>query len=438
MHRFTSAAIVALIAGGASAGPDVICGELTGVNNYGEINGIRAYSIGTTSCNIGDEPADWIAETPRHPVISATIWKYDFESERLRQIGLTQLKHSFAALQNSACDPCSGGFTFDALLPGCSDPYTAGLNADQRDLGPRAEVNAYTGEFPYPFTGINQTGNAVFKRIQVPQSEIEDSTANFYAEGSYTLQDDFEAGTQMNNASYSAFSINQSTFSASTPGQTFRETPAIYAWQAEDPSVQITEVDVPNDGRLIVASNVTDLGDGTYRYDYGVYNQNSDKSVASFSVPTNSDASGFFFHDVSYHGPFDNNVKDTDWDQTSDSSSLSWSTDTFDQDQWANAIRWGTMYNFSFETDSPPVQGDVTLGTFKGGETVTTGAFVPEMQAQGCPIDYNGNGEADFGDLNSFIDFWSQDKPPADLNDNGSADFGDINMFTTLFQAGCP
>jgi len=438
MRTLTTTIALALSAGLANATPDVITGELVEVNNYGTSGGVRAYSVATTSCNIGTSNADWISNTNRHPVIGASIFKYDFETGRLTQIGLTQLKHSFASLQFSACTPCQPGGTFQALGPGCSDPYSAGLNGDQRDLGPRTEVNPYTGVFPYPFTGINQTGNTIFKRLQVPQAKIDDSTANFYVEGTYYLQDDAEVGTQFNNASYASFSINQSSYNASTPGPTNRETPAIFAWQAEDPSVQITSVDFPGEGRIYVASKVTDLGGGNYRYDYGVYNLNSDLGVSSFSVPMNSDASGLFFDDIPYHGPMDQNVSGADWNFSDNADDVTWSTDNFSTDPWANAIRWGTMYNFCFETDSPPVQGDVTLGSFKGSETILTGAFVPEATASGCAVDYNLDGIASFPDVSLFLSFFSFQKEEADLNGDGIVSFPDVSEFLAQFSAGCP
>jgi hypothetical protein len=441
MFRITTAAIVATIAGTAVAGgigPDIIVGSLDDVNNYGVVNGIRGYSVGTTACNIGDQEADWIDNTDRHPVISTTMWKYDHETARLTQIGVTQLKHSFASLQLDECDPCTAGFVFDALQPGCSDPYGAGLNGTQRDLGPRSEVNPYTGAFPYPFTGINQTGNAIFKRIQVQQSVIDDSTADFYVEGQYTVKDDFEAGTHFNNVSYKALNINQNNFSASTTGSTFREVPAIYAWQAEDPSVQIEEMIIPGDGKVIVASKVTDLGNGTWQYDYGVYNQNSDKAIASVSVPKNTSASGLFFNDVSYHSPVDQNISGADWNAVDGPDSITWSTDKFATNQWGNAIRWGTMYNFCFVTDQPPTQGNVDLGLFKAGADVSVAAIVPTQAADECPVDLNNDGSLNFGDVTAFLTLYANQKAAADLNNDDSFNFGDVTAFLTLYAAGCP
>ena len=60
MNRFALAAVLAACTGTAIAVPDVICGALPDVQNHGLIGGIRAYSVGTTACNIGTSNANWI------------------------------------------------------------------------------------------------------------------------------------------------------------------------------------------------------------------------------------------------------------------------------------------------------------------------------------------------------------------------------------------
>ena len=49
------------------------------------------------------------------------------------------------------------------------------------------------------------------------------------------------------------------------------------------------------------------------------------------------------------------------------SSSITWSTETFAQNQNANAIRFGTLYNFRFDADQPPNPTNATVGYFKTG-----------------------------------------------------------------------
>lgn len=441
MNRLTLAAVLAACTGTAMATPDVICGAMPDVQNHGtrSVNGetIRAYSVGTTACNIGDTPAEWIDGTPNHPVIAVTIWKYDDETARLTQLGVTQVKHSFASLQGNVCQPCQPGGDFSHLGPGCSDPYGAGLNGNQGDLGPRTEVNGFSAEFVYPYTGINQGGNNIFKRIQVKQSDIADSTATFYVEGVYVHKQDSAAGTNFNNATYREFNINQSSFNANTTGTTFREVPAIYAWQAQDPGVMITEQDYPGEGRIIVASKATDLGDGTWRYDYGVYNQNSDLSVASLSVPVTTATSNFGFNDVDYHSTVDENVNPADWAPVEGVTGVTWNSEKAADNIMGNAVRWGTMYNYWFETDAAPTNGSVSTEAFKSNDTLSFAAIVPTAGTT-CAADMNGDGVLDFFDVSAFLTAYGNEDTAADFNDDGLFDFFDISGFLTAFSAGCP
>ena len=436
MKRLVTAAAVGLCAGAASADPDVICGLLTSVNNYGAIGGIRAYSIGTTACNKGTTAANWIANTVNHPVISTTLYK--IEDGRMTQIGVSFVKHSWAALQGNEC-----GF---GCGPGCSDPYSAGLNGEQTDLGPRFEINAYTGEFPWPPQFINNTGNQIYKRLQVPADDmVTNANGQFFAEGQYTARDDALAGNQFNNASYRRMVVNQSNFSMSGSGSTIRETPAIFAWRDHglganqpDPSVTITQVDVPGEGRFHLASKAVDLGNGTWRYEYGLHNMNSHRSAGSISIPVNTGSSAHGFHGISYHSgePISNDP----WSHSDDGSKLTWATEAFSVNENANAVRWATMYNFWFETDSPPTTGNVEIGLFRPGSpsALTASATVPTGSAP-CLADFNGDENVNFFDVSYFIAAFNSQDASADIAEPfGSFNFFDVSAFIAAYNAGCP
>ena len=454
MFRISAIAALAASCGVAAAVPDVICGSLDDVNHYGVVGDVRAYAVGTTACNAGTVNLDWVDGTPRHPVISCTIYKLD--DGRLTQLGVTFVKHSFASLQGNACGfGCGSGGTFSALGPGCSDPYGAGLNGGQTGLGPRSEINAFNGQFVYPFTTINQSGNSIFKRIQVPAAEMPDTGAQFFVEGQYVIKDEIQAnGTpyidpdtgrpvNWNNASYERMNV-QSSGSAGTTGATFRERAAIYAWQDHgngpnnpDNSVEVVEVPVPDEGLLHVACKVTDLGDGTYRYDYAVHNQNSDLNVGSFSVPAAGSISDYFFSDVDYHDGPDENISGADWVPVEGANSISWACEPFIGNTNANAIRWGTMYNFSFVSDAAPVDGEVTVGMWKAPAV----QFTANVQVPGgvsCPADLTGDNVLDFFDVSAFLNAFNAQDPIADFDDNGVFDFFDVSAFLNAFNAGCP
>src|SRR5262249_17000187 len=52
----------------------------------------------------------------------------------------------------------------------------------------------------------------------------------------------------------------------------------------------------------------------------------------------------------------------TPWNVTQDASSITWNSETFAQNQNANAIRFGTLYNFRFDADQPPQNALATVG----------------------------------------------------------------------------
>jgi hypothetical protein len=67
------------------------------------------------------------------------------------------------------------------------------------------------------------------------------------------------------------------------------------------------------------------------------------------------------------------------------SNSITWTTETFAQNQNANAIRWGTLYNFRFDADQPPQSNSATVGFFKTGSPMTTAIQAPAANATPTP-----------------------------------------------------
>ncbi len=253
----------------SATGPDVIVGSVSGMffaaHSGPAQNGISAYGIGTTSCNVGDEILLWQSGNENHPVIAQNI--YRLHNGRFTQVGVGWLKHGFTALSGNVCCSCTGGGG-SQLSPGCSDPYSAGLNASQSRLGPRFEVNASTGLFPYPFTESSYTFGSIDRRCQVADSDINPALnpgARYFAEGHYIANDDSAAGNDLNNASYIevSFSASGSGFDSDVLGSTVREIPAIKAWATFDANATVVDVDVPDDGRFHVGFAVTDNGNGT-------------------------------------------------------------------------------------------------------------------------------------------------------------------------------
>ena len=362
--------------------PDLIVGDLHQVQRFGTQDGITAFSVGTVSCNIGTCWANWISGSNQHPVIGQNMYRY--KDGRFEQIGQSWLKHGFFALSQNFCS--SGCVQSDGSHLGvnCSDPYSAGLNGDQTRLGPRSEVNPSTGEYPFPFTTIGQTGDVLYKRLQVHNEDLDPALnpgAVYFVEGHYVSADDAMAGNGSNNASHRQVTVSGSsgTFDISLTGSTLQESAAIYAWKDIDLAVKGDAVKVAGDGQFIVQSLVTDLGNGMWNYEYAVHNLSSHRSGGSFRVPVVLGAviDNVGFHDVDYHSgePYDG----TDWTSEvvvdAGGAALVWSTDSHDVNPDANALRWGTLYNFRFDSDLPPVLGSPTIGLFRPGTPDEISAF---------------------------------------------------------------
>ena len=367
-----------------ATGPDVIVGALTGPSNYSGQGGVGAYAIGTTSCNIGTAELLWIAGNNQHPVIGQNIYRH--EGNTFEQIGMSWLKHGFTALQQDLCCDCSSSGTGTRLGVGCSDPYSSGLNGQQGGLGPRYQVNAYTGFFNYPYAGQGATGNSIFKRIQIANSDLDPGqhpSATIIGEGQYIAPDDAAAGNGFNNVSYRLMdvgSFSNGRWTLSFNGATVRQEPAIRAWPTLDPNAQLTDVTFPAAGMFIVGNTATDNGNGTWHYEYAVYNMNNHDCCreVEIPVPAGITVTNIGFKDIDYHSG--ETQASTNWTSARNSDNVTWSTETFAQNQDANAIRWGTLYNFRFDADAPPTTVDGRLGLFRSGGNKLFSTRAPE-----CP-----------------------------------------------------
>lgn len=388
---------------GGSTGPDVIVGgiEASGAHiaNYDAVGTIDAFAVATTSCNMGTSNLQWVSSTNRHPVIPQNMYRLKTVSgaTRIEQIGQSWMKHAFTALTQNLCCTCNGSGG-SVLGVGCSDPYTATRNGSQLTttggLGPRFDVNPHRGIFtmPYPFRNDNGTvpNTTINRRLQVQFDDLNpalNSGASYFVEAQYVTPDDAENRNQNNNASYRACTIAAGTptqgYNATASGSTFKEEPAIKAWKKADATVVETNVSIPeenvpagnNSALVIMAADATDLGGGTWHYEYAIYNMNSDRAISSFSLPVGNGltVTNIGFRDVPYHSgdgfgstpaaPI--NFDGTDWPGSYSGGSVSWALIPATPVQNSNALRWGTMYNFRFDCNAPPTTGNATLGLFK-------------------------------------------------------------------------
>ncbi|MBI5863215.1 MAG: hypothetical protein HZB38_01625 [Planctomycetes bacterium] len=445
-------------------GADVVVGDIQGVANYSSAGGIEAFALGSYSCNIGNVWLNWIASTNQHPVIAQNLFKAKQQPGgywTMEQLGQAWLKHGFYALSNTLC--CTGCSATDGSHLGvhCSDPYTASRNGGQSGAGPKWQVNPYTGYFPYPPANPPWSGT-VARRLQARITDLEanSATVKYYSEVQYICADE-AAANRVNNCSYreSTMTGSGSAWSIGATATTQRGKPGIMAWQAVDPSVIVKEFDIPSDGRIVAAARIVDLGNNTWHYEYAIQNLNSDRCVQAISFAKSAalQVTNIGFRDVDYHdldgiptnpsqpNTTGRNYDGTDWTPTVTASTLSWATATYDSGPDgpnANALRWGTMYNFRFDANAGPVFGSgPEAALFKPGTPTSitlTGIPVPGTPAT-RPGDLNGDGLIDLADLTLMLSaFGSCTGDPnflaaADIDGSGCVELADLTQLLSVF-----
>jgi hypothetical protein len=394
-----------------TSGPDVIVGDLPDLEQEGSAGTQVGLAVATTSCNNGNQPLNWFAlPNTDHPVIPQNLYRMSGgldNAERFEQIGQSWLKHAFAALEDDDCafgcntNNCNQGIQ---LCPGCSDPYSAGLNGSQTQIGSRAWVNPFTGNFP---SNANEHGghnhDGVSHRILVEVNDLNTTMnqgATYFAEAQYVTPHEYAwcqahpgECNMFNNASYRKYTVSGTTnFFFNPDGSTVRTLPAIRAWTGA--TINQLEPAPGNDGIWFMGYKVTNPSPGLWHYEYSLYNQNLDRAIQAFSVPLGAgvNISNIGFHAPPQHpgwandGTFNNQgYSSTPWTPIQTADSLTWNCETFATNQNANAIRWGTLYNFRFDADQPPSPTNATVDFFKTGSPMMVAIQAPGGGASPTP-----------------------------------------------------
>ena len=388
---------------GFNPGPDVITGDIGLFGDLGEF-GSNGNQVGlgasTSVCNAGNVVVNFFAmpET-NHPVIPQNLYRMSGgpgNDDRFEQIGQSWVKHAFGADQADTCFVCQPGGNFTHLGVGCADTYSSDQSVDYGLLGSRAWINPFTGAFPAnarDHTGHTHT--ATSHMLLVETSDLNttlNAGASYFAEVQYISSDEYAwcqghpgQCNMYNNASYRQYSVSGTThFLFTRVGDTVRMQAAINAWPGA--TIHPIEPAPGSDGRAFIAYKVTGPVGGLYHYEYAIYNENLDRAIQSFTVPLGCGitVSNLGFHAPLNHPGFPNDgtqggagFSNAAWTSSQTSDAVSWSSETFAQNQNANAIRWGTLYNFRFDSDHAPLPTQATIGFFKTGWPVAVGILGP-------------------------------------------------------------
>ena len=392
---------------GTVPGPDVVVGDLSGLAQFGASVGTQVgLAVGTDSCNFGTIDLDWFQNPVNdHPVIPQNLYRMSggaTNDERFEQIGQSSLKHAFTALTNNICSLGCNGVGGTHLGSGCSDPYDASLNASQTGLGSRAWVNPFTGFYPRndsatpnnSHTGHSHTGTS--HRILTESADLNTALnpgATYYAEGQYVTPHEYAwcqthptECNMNNNVSYRRYNVSGTTCNPNTTScygfspaaVTQRQRAAIQAWTGA--SISNFQPDPVNDGVGAIGYKVTNPSAGVWHYEYAIYNQNLDRAIQSFSVPIGV---GAVLSNVGFHAPpqqpgwandgttGNTGFSNAPWAQSEAGGVMTWSSETLAQNPNANALRWGTLYNYRFDSNQPPQTVTAIIGFYKTGAPIT-------------------------------------------------------------------
>ncbi len=429
------------LAGAQAIGADVTHQDIQGTSNYGMVGGIRAYAIGSYTCNLGDTTLIW--QNNGSPGLAMNA--YRLKNGRLEMIGMSWVKHACCAASGSGCGSCNTGAPGSGLKPGCRDIYSSGWNGGQTRLGPRTGINPWSGAFS-ALSGSAST--AIDRRLQIADGDLQPSQnpgALYFLEGVYVGTDDAITRNFYNNATYKRCTVDAS-FNLNVTGAALQGVPAIQAWRdhglganVPDTNVHIAIVDVADEGRFYVANKVVPEGN-LWRYEYAVFNLNSDRAGGGFEVqvPGNVNVSGIGFKDVNYHsGEAHDN---TDWTGTRTAGSVRWASARLsdpNKNVNTNALLWGMMYNFWFLADAPPGAVNGTVVLYKNGTTPGPTVSVRGPVAPSCPSDYDGDDDVDSDDIAAFFGDWDSGEDHADFDGDGDVDSDDIVAFFARWDSGC-
>lgn len=435
----------------AGPGPDIAVCDIHTLTQYGRVgdigSGIVGLAFATAHYNAGDAGMEFLSlPSNRHPVLTQNMYRRVTVdgSVRFEQIGQSWVFNTYCPLQQSACGTCQpDGICGPTLGAGCSTPHSAGNHAGQVNLSARGFVNPFTGEFPTTLNSHAHAHDAVSHRLQVRDADLVTIGTSYFIESQAIAADDAAGGNQLNNVGYRAVTVSgpngSGLFSFGALGGVVQGTPAIDAWAT---ATQVyLEPSPGTDGRLIVAYEVTPIGSDLYHYEYAIYNMDNDAAVGSLTIPADACAglSGVGFHAVPNHEavPDAPSYSNEPWAFEVGGRALTWTTQTFAENQNANAIRWGTMYNFRFDAAGPPTPVTATIGMFKTGASADVTIMAPG-RPPGLAADINADCILDAMDTAILVDVLiGVDTDPghvdrADLDQNGTADSRDIAAFLAV------
>jgi hypothetical protein len=350
-------------------------------------NGEVGMAMLNEMCNPGTVVIPWqAAMQPNHPKFGFLIVRV--VGDRIEQISDRSFcKHAFTSTNYTAtCGPCQNPGTGSLMGINCADTYGADNNADRVWLGPAPEIDPWLGTwnpvgsyfdigdpaqagYPLPADGVRSLNPGIFdsvkNRVTVKEQDLLTAGAQYFYGIHLIHQGEAVANRGDNLASRGFTPVGSGgtwTFANNSVAQAYGS--ILTRW----PGAQVNSgLNGNDDGRFFVASKVTALGGGMYRYAYAIHNCDNNRGGASFRVPVAPGATvaNPTFRDID-QDPLN------DWTFSNNGSELVFTA------VGTNALNWNTIYNCSFDCSIPAGAGAMTIDEARPGP----GALTVQVQSQ--------------------------------------------------------
>jgi hypothetical protein len=313
----------------------------------------------------------------QHPFLVWNLYRMAADG-RIKQVGVSGVKHAFETV-NWNCS-CGDG---NVIYPGCEDTYAVWNNDGTGLLGPRSELipsKAIWGRcesvFDTDCNGNEDDGgipDSLYDfRMAVTESDLlppQSTGARYFFEYWYVVRDDQNIYNTMGyrevQPTKSGSSWSVALVDNVPAGNNFHLGPIINQWVAPEghgASASNEELVTPS-GHARVAVKATDLGNGSWRYEYAVMNfdyshsqidpahpdepnlkLDSSHGFGRFSIPLPAGVTASDLH-------FDDTDLDStnDWTATNSGNALTWTAPSS-----GNSLDWGMLYHFEFVANSAP------------------------------------------------------------------------------------
>jgi len=350
-------------------------------------NGEVGMAMLNEMCNPGTVVIPWqAAMQPNHPKFGFLIVRV--VGDRIEQISDRSFcKHAFTSTNYTGnCGPCQNPGTGSVMGINCADTYGSGNNADRTWLGPAPEIDPWLGTwnplgsyfdigdpaqagYPLPADGVRSLSSVSFdnvkNRVTVKEQDLLTPGAQYFY-GIHLIHQGEAVANRGDNLASRGFTPagGSGNWTFANNGVTQAYGSILTRW----PGAQVNSgLNGNDDGRFFVASKVTALGGGMYRYAYAIHNCDNNRGGASFRIPL---APGATVANPTF--------RDIDTDPLNDWTFANNGSELVFTAVGTNALNWNTIYNCSFDCSIAPGAGAMTIDEARPGP----GALSVQIQSQ--------------------------------------------------------